>query len=286
MTAMKGRGGAWTQRKLSAVAGYLKAFNTALKNRNYTRFYIDAFAGSGDRVLPELPLLDDNPEISALAMGSVRVALETDPPFHRHLFIEKMPKHVADLESVAKEFPQRRIEIHKADANSKLVEICNNWDQRNWRGVLFIDPYGCQVEWRTLQAVSQTQALDVWLLFPVNAVRRMLANDPNRIQDGWRERLTMLFGTDEWFNYFYEAAPKPDLLGDAVVERNVTLDRIEDFYRERLLTVFGGGVCEAPLRLGPSAREPLFSLFFACSNTRSTARRVAFDIANHILKVG
>ena len=34
------------------------------------------------------------------------------------------------------------------------------------RAVLFLDPYGMQVEWATIEAVAKTKAIDLWLLFP------------------------------------------------------------------------------------------------------------------------
>ena len=30
---------------------------------------------------------------------------------------------------------------------------------------LFLDPYGMQVEWATIESIAHTQAIDLWLLF-------------------------------------------------------------------------------------------------------------------------
>lgn len=283
--AMEGKGGPWTERKLRAVGAYLEAFNIALKKLHFSRVYIDAFAGSGDRALPDLPLLDNDPGVAQFAKGSVRIALDCKPEFHRLVFIEKSARHVADLEEIAGGYPGRSVEVCRADANQKLIEICGLWDSRRWRGVLFVDPYGCQVEWRTLEAVARTKAIDVWLLFPVNAVRRMLPRDAE-VVSSWRRRLTLLFGTDLWFDTFYRRQEgDKDLFGHAGVEleREVSIENIESYYGERLDTIFAGGVSKKALRLGPTAGEPLFSLFFACSNPSKRAKTVAFRIANHIL---
>lgn len=284
-------GGAWTEIKLAAVGGYLQAFNTALRSkptpmRPFTRLYIDAFAGSGDRELSELPLFDNDPDINSFAKGSVRIALDCDPAFDRFHLIEKNAKHLADLKNIAEEYSQFRIDIHSGDANEKLVEICQTWDTRACRGVLFIDPYGCQVEWSTLEAVAATKSIDVWLLCPVNAIRRMLQGD-GQIDPKWRRRLTRFFGTDGWYEHFYkERKTEADLLEYAGIEleRRVTLEGIESYYRELLQAVFNGGVSNRALRLGPRGRDPLFSLFFACSNPSPKARRVAFNIANHLIR--
>lgn len=292
MTAMRGKGGPWTERKLKAVGGYLEAFNSALKDKPtpthpFTRIYIDAFAGSGDRELPKMPLFDNDADIAQFAKGSVRIALDCEPSFDQLHFVELNSKHLTDLEALAKEYPDRRVTIHAGDANEWVVKICQHWDKRMCRGVLFIDPYGCQVEWSTLLAVAQTQRIDVWLLFPVNAVRRMMPRNAN-FQHGWRDRLTSLFGTEEWFDFFYSQNKNEndDLFGHAGVAlgREVTLERIEEFYRDRLGTIFCGGVSQKALGLGPKSREPLYSLFFACGNPSETARKLAFKIANHLIR--
>ena len=45
-------GGAWTDRKLEVLAGYLASYTAALKNTIFEKVYIDAFAGTGYRDAP------------------------------------------------------------------------------------------------------------------------------------------------------------------------------------------------------------------------------------------
>jgi three-Cys-motif partner protein len=49
-----------------------------------------------------------------------------------------------------------------------MRKICDN-DWRSHRAVLFLDPYGMQVEWQTIEAIAKTAAIDLWLLFPKEA---------------------------------------------------------------------------------------------------------------------
>src|SRR5215831_16586388 len=44
-------GGPWTVEKLDALRAYLNAYAQALKNQPFRRYYIDAFAGTGDRAV-------------------------------------------------------------------------------------------------------------------------------------------------------------------------------------------------------------------------------------------
>ena len=60
---------------------------------------------------------------------------------------------------------------------------------------MFLDPYGMQVRWDTIEAIAETKAIDLWLLFPLGvAVNRMLKNDGN-INESWAEKLDIIFGT-------------------------------------------------------------------------------------------
>lgn len=124
-------------------------------------------------------------------------------------------------------------------------------------------------------------------MFPVNAVRRMLVNDPKNFDPEWVERLNLLFGTEEWFDHFYpECETTPDLFGTAEpkMQREVSLEKIENYYSSRLKKIFRGGVAGRTIRLGPQSREPLFSLFFACGNPSPGARKLAFRIADHLIE--
>src|SRR5262249_60997165 len=106
-------GGPWTERKLSVVRRYLERYAQALKNQAFERIYIDAFAGSGGRTDKRrlaLPLLD-LPEFASVAMGSTRMALEGEPPFHRYIFIERAAPHPSQFSPLKSEFPKPHITI-------------------------------------------------------------------------------------------------------------------------------------------------------------------------------
>src|SRR5215813_12690002 len=55
-----------------------------------------------------------------------------------------------------------------------------------------------EVAWVTIEAIAQTQAIDLWLLFPLGqAVNRLLTRHgpPEGL---WAQRLTQMFGTEAW----------------------------------------------------------------------------------------
>ncbi len=43
--------------------------------------------------------------------------------------------------------------------------------------MVFLDPYGMQVEWSTIEALAATKAIDLWYLFPLGVgVARLLTH--------------------------------------------------------------------------------------------------------------
>ena len=176
-------GGDWTTSKLTILGEYLERYATALKKQPFQTEYIDAFAGTGYRVLADeqqsenlmFPdLAADAPQ--ALLDGSARIALSTTPRFNKYVFIEQSAKRCRELEALRTEFPllAADIDVRRGDANAEIRTLCSRtWSSR--RAVLFLDPYGAQVEWTTIEAIAATKAIDLWLLFPLGiGVNRLL----------------------------------------------------------------------------------------------------------------
>ena len=276
-------GGAWTDQKLEILEGYLAAYTKALQNARFNKGYIDAFAGSGYReARPTFPDLSEQ-EPQELLEGSARRALRVEPRFDGYVFIESHAGRRAQLELLKNEFSEQAdsIQIRSGDANQQLRGICRaDWASR--RAVLFLDPYGMQVEWKTIEAVAKTKAIDMWLLFPVGiGVNRLLRRDAD-IPQTWRDRLTALLGTDAWFNEFYSTETTRDLFGDehTRVVKRATIETIGKFFVDRLMTVFTE-VSPKPLVLSNSKGSPLYLLCFAAGNP--TGAPIAMKIANHLL---
>jgi len=291
-------GGGWTEAKLGVIAKYLRSYTTALKEqpskeRPFQKAYIDAFAGTGyrearrddeglqtaDLLLPDLA----EREPQALLDGSARVALRTEPRFDKYIFIERSAGRCTQLESLKGEFPElaNDIGIRQGEANAEIREIC--WaDWASNRAVLFLDPYGMQVEWQTLEAVASTRAIDMWLLFPLGIGVNRLLKRTGDIPASWRNRLNILLGTDEWYDEFYSVEVTPTLFGDDQ-ERVVkaSMDTIGRYFTKRLKTIFAG-VADRPGVLRNSANSPLYLLCFAVANKHGAP--VALRIANHLLK--
>jgi three-Cys-motif partner protein len=291
-------GGRHTQEKLSILQEYLRFYAKALKNQGFSLIYIDAFAGNGDY---ELDLGDaglfagSSGEVGVVTRpGSAKLALSIQPPFTEVIFIDNDPASIRSLEQIRSENPSRNIRVVPGDANEAVRQLCSRtaWherrgDRKGIRAVLFLDPFNMAVDWETLVAIGRTEAIDLWYLFPTNAVGRQLAHDPTKIDLDKVNALNRVLGGDWWRQELYvERPPDPSLFDFAEhrggMVREARLDQIAQEFIKKLETHFGR-VAPAPRHL--RQRNLLkFSLIFAVANRRRGACDLAMRGANHILK--
>lgn len=287
-------GGGWTEEKLRCLADYMAAWNKVLEGkpsfRPFTRIYIDAFSGTGERheerrdigpVLTGLELESLKPA-KGFFDGSARLAANCLPAFDKLFLIEQDTKRFAKLKELEAEFGSR-VRTINGEANATVRKLLAEIDWRNTRAVMFLDPYGCQVEWETLRAIAATRAIDLWYLFPTGmGVLRQLPHDIARQAPAWAASLTKVFGTEDWKDRFYRPDPTIPLLGLTVGPvREASAEVIEEFLIERLRTEFTV-VSPKCLRLENSRRNPMFSLCFAAGNP-GVGSDIAVRIANNLI---
>ena len=283
-------GGDWTSTKLAILEKYLRAYAVALKKTHFRKAYIDAFAGTGYRSLASedhdsaLPLFPDLAQEAPqqLLDGSARLALQIEPTFDKYIFVERDPARCEQLRRLGEEFPELRARIHvqHGEANQVIREICDkNWQSH--RAVLFLDPYGMQVEWETIEAIARTEAIDLWLLFPLGIGVNRLVTRSGDIPAGWRTRLDTLLGTTDWYDEFYSVEKTPTLFGEddeRVIKASIEV--IGRYCNDRLKTVFPN--VAAPGVLRNSANCPLYLLCFAVGNPKGAD--IAVRIASSLLR--
>ncbi len=255
---------------------------------------MDAFAGTGHRDSigsnePVGGLFDDDIEedieVQQFLRGSAVIALENQPPFSEYLFLEKKPKYAKELNLLRDQYVHlgSPIQIHNKEANQFLQNWCQQTDWRTTRAVVFLDPYGMQVKWQTLEMIAKTQGIDLWILFPLGqAVNRLLTRKglPDESQS---KRLTELFGTTDWQNAFYRTEIVKDLFDiREQTSKIANLEAIGKFFVERLSAIFKG-VAKNPRPLKNSRGVPIYLLCFAAANPKgaSTAIRIASHILGH-----
>lgn len=288
--------GPWAKEKLECLRKYLSAYTTILRKQSFRGyFYIDAFAGPGTLKIRKreakkdasrLLLLDlskdivSHPGKAEYISGSPRVALGIEHSFTDYVFIEVDKKRLKQLETLKAEYEtlERRIHVRQQNCNDYLNKLLKRnqerWDQ--WRGVVFLDPFGMQVPWKTIAEVGKTKAIEVFINFPVGmAIQRLLPKN-GQFSPKQRKKLDEYFGTDEWFDIIYKQGQ--DLFGNNITKVQKSGDVLVSWYRKRLKEAFGH--VSTAREIQTTDGRPLYYLIFAGPN------KTGLKIADRILKQG
>ncbi len=295
MTSYKrdGKVGPWAQDKLECLGKYLNAYTKILRIRDWCEgyYFVDAFAGAGTAELRKTKSSDvsgeellfditsfhaGDEEDASYINGSPKVALDIQHPFTSYFFIENNPSRVEHLRELRQEYKsQRDIRIIPNDASVALKDLVSNpvinW--RSSRAVVFLDPFGMQVPWRTIEMLGRTNAIEVFLNLPVGmAIQRQLPKT-GRFSESQRNMLTRYFGSAEWEDILYDRTM--DLFGDVEVSKvERSGEKLAYWYRDRLKNLFGHA--SQPHLIQNSQGSHLYYLIFAGPN--ATGARIASEI--------
>jgi len=277
-------GGEWTEQKLKILENYLDEFTKALKKQSFNLLYIDAFAGSGKIELESID--SDDTDQRNFIDGSANVALSIEnKPFDELIFIEKDRDKCVRLEEMKKDWPNRNVHIEQADANQFLRNLQRNWQR--YRGVLFLDPFGAQVDWTTLESIANYKALDTWILFPTSTISRMLPRSrlPGDISQTWSTILTRVFGDESWKD-LYQMSDQMELFKQSRGhERESGVDGLINIYKSRLQELFGDRFLTTTKSLKNSNNSRLYEFMFCVGSDQPSAIGLATRIANHLLSL-
>jgi len=268
--------GRWSEEKLGLLEKYLKAYARIMNSqkRKWLKafHYIDAFAGSG-----QARIKDEERYIE----GSPLRALQCDPPFDCYWFIELSPQRVEELKSLQSQFPNRKVIIRRGDCNRILCEevIPQITRKSKQRALIFLDPYGLQVEWTTVEALARAKTFDVFVNFPLMAVTRILKRDEP--PTGWRMNLLKkVMGDDSWVGKIY--SNQLTLFGEVLRVRDVMrAEWLARIYADQVSNIFK--FVSKPVIMTNSKNAPLYALFLASHNP--TAVKIVNDIFNRYVRL-
>lgn len=152
---------------------------------------------------------------------------------------------------------------------------------RNQRAVIFLDPFATAVDWETVQRISETKSVDLWILFPLSALTRILPTEREPDEE-WAAILDRVFGGPHWRDALYRTYTQPTLFGDdeALIVRADQRATV-DAYLRQLSTVFEA-VAPSPRWFANSRNSPQFAFMFAASNP--VGAPIAVRIVDHLLR--
>jgi three-Cys-motif partner protein len=226
-------------------------------------------------------------DTDAIIVGSAIRALGVDPPFHKYLLNDTKQSNVDALRrSIRDDLPHLadRVELTRLDANVMLRNLCTSQDWKETRAVVFLDPFGLQINYETLELLGQTKAVDVWYLVPVFAMYRQVSGDGQIHPDGG-PRVDAALGTTVWRDVAVIEEESTDLFSQAQFRstRAVDIAWFEKVAKDRIGAAFGGRVLDDTLPLGRNGIQE-FSLMFASANPSRPAWTLASKLAKAVLK--
>jgi three-Cys-motif partner protein len=265
--------GRWSEEKLDLLAKYLKAYSDIMNNQKTSNnpigkpwlrayYYIDAFAGS---VRPKAK--DEERYIE----GSPLRALQTEPRFDSYWFIDVSSRRIERVVELSNDFPDCLINVRQGNCNDIL---CNEvipqipYSSKR-RAFVFLDPYGLQVNWKTVTELANTKTCDIFVNFSVMAVTRLLPRDRNPNSEVI-EQLNNVMGNTDWITQIYQrpSAIQLDIFGNseepALSRETIQGEWLASLYAERLRSLFPH--VSKPVLMRNSTNSVLYALCLASHN--------------------
>ena len=261
-----------TEIKLAVIAEYAELYVKALSGKfNPKKHYIDCFSGTGEVEIDTGNSID----------GSARIMLDKD--FQCFHFVEKNSYYIKQLENQLRDNEKfNKCIFYNADVNVALPNIVDGID-RSHRALIFLDPFGLQVKWSTIEKLREFKFLDVFCLSPVQAIKRALPLTNNSeglsLHSDMKKAVCDYFGLteEEILDTFYEEIGQ-DLFGRYMVRRNASTESISNIFFENLKTFFP--YVHRPIPLERTGKPTLFILFLFSTNNSERAHALIKKFAN------
>ena len=201
--------------------------------------------------------------------------MNTLPPFDGYHFIDLNPAKTKYLLSIVSKQPN--VEIHTGDSNriltTQLLPTIQYKDRK--RALCLIDPYGLHLDWEVIRQAGQSEAIDMFLNFPVMDMNRnAIWKDAAKAPPEGVERMTKFWGDDSWKTAAYAENRQGNLFGKEIVKQDN--GAIVAAFRQRLKSVGGFKYVADPLPMKNKKNAVVYYLFFASQKT--TAARIIGDI--------
>jgi len=285
-------GGQHTELKLRVLSDYLTAYLLVMQKQDYFRLsYIDALAGTGwsragyreDERQTEWLSAAPPTKGSALRVFDIK---NSGRQFDRYVFNDRRRSALRQLQiEILSLFPTvdtgPQIIFSSDYADALIARECDRLKSHD-RVVMFLDPFGMQVSWKSIERIAETNQIDLWYLAPIGGAYGRLMELNDRTSALRRRLLDEALGGSGWHEAIYKTSP-PDMLGHSLSVRVSGWEAIATYFMNKRRSLFGPGALEATLPLGHPGRLP-FMLCFACANRNPAAYQPALKIAGHLIE--
>lgn len=277
---MNNFGSNWTYQKIRIVELYAKAYLQIMKIYPYWKLmYFDGFAGSGEIEI------EGKMDAKVIEGAAKRIMMIDEPRiFDMYYFVELDKRKAEKLKNTVEDLKKTGVFIVSEDCNVKLRGLAKylrgelGKEGRNYRVLAFIDPFGMNLEFSSVQELKGL-GIDMWVLVPTGIGANRLLTKDGVIPESWLQKLESFFGIERelLMNTFYKVFETEDLFGEKskiVIKDEKAIRHIKDLYIKRMTEVFKY-VSDA-YEMRNSTNSIMFHFFMASNN--ETAIRIANDI--------
>lgn len=162
--------GKWVIAKLDYLMRYIEIFETSMREKFPTRFYVDLLAGPGKNRIRSS---------NEIVIGSPLISLTTKYPFSNYVFNEYDSRMLEVLKARTEIYKnQNDIEYFNQDCNLIVDSIVNkiNSTSPNSLNLSFLDPEGLEVKWTTIEKLASVKKMDLILYYPQEGLARNIKN--------------------------------------------------------------------------------------------------------------
>lgn len=259
--------GPWSEIKLDILRDYAAPYSRILKNYGFRHGYIDAFSGPGLHVRKA-----GGEEV----LGSPLVALGVQPPFEEYHFIDLDGEKVDFLKGQVGNRPD--VTFYNADSNQVMLEsVLPRFSYaKRTRALCVLDPYALTLDWEVVRAAGNSQAVEVFINFPIHQMNRNCKRDNIlNILPGELEAMDRFWGDRSWHAAMFRPSAQQNLFGEEDLDKTENRDLV-NAYCKRLNEVAGFGFVATPLAMRNSRNAIVYYLIFAGPN--KTGWKIVQDI--------
>ena len=258
--------GYWSEIKLDIIRKYAAAYSLIMNRQSFIKshHYIDGFAGAGIHI---------SKNTKEFVPGSPTNALKVNPPFSKYHFIDLDGGKAELLTELGEGNP--KVEVYEGDSNRILLDRIfpairyENYD----RTLCLLDPYGIHLNWEVMYAAGQSNAIEIFLNFPVMDMNmNVLWHDPGKVAQRQIQRMNAFWGDEIWREAAYER--QQGLFGQ--IKEKTSNWAIVKAFSERLKEVAGFAYVPKPLPMRNTTGATVYYLFFASQNR--TGGKIVRDV--------
>jgi len=255
---MNSFGGNWTENKIDILIEYAKAYlkimNKFSNRYKWNLLYFDGFAGSG--LIENKEQIDGHQSLffdlenaeNGDVVGAAKRILEINDPisFDSYYFVELDKVNYQNLiENTKNAYPSKDIHVVQTDCNLKMLDMSKYLKSKkgkNTKVLAYIDPYGMQLEWKSLEALKDV-SVDMWILIPTGMGVNRLITSSGEISEAWLKRLVKFLGMsiEDLRKFFYDEKVVMTLFGEQetqISKKDKAINRSAELYQKRLKELF------------------------------------------------